>query len=240
MLEDQKILRRSPNFPSLSLSRAIELAERVYSKAFTSAIETSIFLELMGFKGVSGASRTAMATLKQYGLLEGRDDNNKITRLAEQIIHPIDELDRHSAILEAAKKPIIYQEIFSQFKGSLPDDKVLKSFLIRKHNFSESGADTLIKSLRETEDFILPIQSSFNEAMKPDGSNQEVFVEEKTSDVGRNTPDGKADFVNQEEFLKVKVTPETTASVFIAGPISRRVIERLIAYLELSRDTIDN
>ncbi|WP_425646706.1 hypothetical protein [Agrobacterium leguminum] len=239
-MEEQKITRRSPNFPSHTLQRAIELAERVYNRAFTSAIETSIFLELMGFKGVSGASRTAMSTLKQYGLVEGRDDNNKITPLAEQIIHPIGDLEKYSAIIESFNKPSIFKEIHEQFKGGVPEYKVLKSLLIRKYSFSDSGAETLIRTYRENEEFIRPIKDRYDALLSISGTPQSDVHNLQTNENALHPNPVVKETSEEYEFIRVKLSTETSASVSFKGPITKSTVEKLIAYLELAKDSYEN
>jgi len=236
MIDEQKIRRKSPNFPSLSLSRALELSERVYESALDSALDTGTVLELMGFKGISGASRTALATLKQFGLLEGRDNDNRVTKLASRIFHPLTDEEKVSAIVEASRKPLIYDEIFKQFKGSIPDDKVLKAFLIRNHGFSDSGSSSLIKGLRETENFTAPFRLKLKDYV---AELEQDSALPRGKDATPSQPETIVEEVRnqQSEVLKFRLTPDSNATITLDGHINQRSIQRLISILELARDS---
>jgi hypothetical protein len=235
MIDEQKIRRKSPNFPSLSLSRALELAERVYESALDSALDTGTVLELMGFKGISGASRTALATLKQFGLLEGRDNDNRVTKLASRIFHPLTDEEKVSAIVEASRKPPIYDEIFKQFKGSIPDDKVLKAFLIRNNGFSDSGSSSLIKGLRDTENFTAPFRSKLKDYV---AELEQDTASLRGGDIIPSQPTAVEETRDKpSEVLKFRLTPDSNATITLDGHINQRSILRLISILELARDS---
>lgn len=239
MIDDRKARRKSPGFPSLSLPKAIQLVSRVYSGAFDSTIDTHTVLELMGFRGVSGASRTALSSLKQFGLIEGRDTDNRVTKLAAQILHPVAEIERLSAIVEASKKPAIFGEIFSQFKGSLPDEKVIKSFLIRNHGFSDVGADSLVKCLKETEDYVSPIRRNYKDMISAsnglsDNPESDISSEKQSFEaVGRNDEI----IIKASKVIKVPIAPNCHAVVSLEGEVNQKAIDKLIAFLNLAKDS---
>lgn len=239
MIDDLKVRRKSPNFPSFTLERALELAQRVYKAAFESGLDTATVVELMGFKGISGASRTALATLKQFGLLEGRDFDNRITKLASQIFHPLEEAERISAIVEASRRPAIFQGIYEQFKGNLPDDKILTAYLIRNHGFSGGGAAALIKSLRETESFVAPFKLMLQRILAENESDDQSIHDDP--DAIRNSGENAIALDRKlvalsQEVLRVRLTPSASATVTFEGEVTQKTIERLIAILEISKD----
>lgn len=236
MMDAKDTRRRSPSFPSISLPRAIQLVSRVYGAVFDSPLDTNTVLELMGFSGISGASRTALSSLKQFGLLEGRDTENKVTKLAAQILHPVEEIEKLSAVVESSRKPNIYNEIFGQFKGSLPEDKIIKAFLIRNHGFSDAGSDSLIKNLRETEDFVSPIRARYRELIS---SPEPIVASDSAEHLVRNVPFEKRrdDLVlDSGEMMRMRLGPSCEATVSFAGTVDQKAISKLIAFLELAKD----
>src|SRR5438094_734886 len=96
---------RSPSYPRIALERAIELTRRVYGAAHTATVDTNTFLELMGFAGNTGPARSALASLKQFGLVDGRDQSVKVTPLALSILQPMDESEKSAAVRAAFAAP---------------------------------------------------------------------------------------------------------------------------------------
>src|SRR5262245_13480816 len=128
-------VRRSPSYPRISLNKAVELTEKVYASAYDAVIDVNTMIGLMGFQGRTGPAAAAIASLRQYGLVEGRDQSMKITPLAIRILHPSHFAERTEALEEAVFKPELYSEIRSHFGGKIPGDEVIKSYLVRNDGF---------------------------------------------------------------------------------------------------------
>ncbi|MCV0429908.1 MAG: hypothetical protein K5905_31120, partial [Roseibium sp.] len=153
-------MARSPSYPSIPLEKAVELAGGIYEGAQRSHIDPETAYELMGYSGKTGASLSALAALKHYGLIEGRSDSLRITSLGERILNPMDEDERCKALFEAGYNPTFFQELRSEFGEVIPADNVIRALAMRKHGFSKFGADGVAKSYGETIRFL----SRFNTA----------------------------------------------------------------------------
>lgn len=79
---------RSPRFPGHSVNDAIEFARRIYDGAHTSQIDSLTAIKLMNFSGKSGASATALGSVRQFGLIEGVGEKTRISNLALKILEP--------------------------------------------------------------------------------------------------------------------------------------------------------
>lgn len=154
--ERRKKKGRSPSYPAISLKIAIEKASMLYQKEGRHATPTGTALSDMGYSTTSGAGIVALAALKKFGLVEdegsGMDRVVKITDLALDIIlNPNDDSsEKMQAIQHAALIPPIHSELWREFEGSLPSPANLRHNLIRKRNFTDSGANEFIRQFSET------------------------------------------------------------------------------------------
>lgn len=147
---------RSPSYPAINLKAAIEKASMLYQKEGKHATPTFTALSDMGYSATSGAGLVALAALKKFGLVEdegsGVDRVVKLTDLALDIILSPDEdsKEKIQAIQHAAMVPPIHSELWKEFGGSLPSPANLRHNLIRKRNFTDSGANEFIRQFSET------------------------------------------------------------------------------------------
>lgn len=154
--ERRKKKGRSPSYPAISLKVAIEKADMLYRREGKHPTPTSTALSDIGYSTTSGAGIVALAALKKFGLIEdegsGMDRVVKLTDLALDIIlSPNDDsTGKMEAIQHAAMLPPIHSDLWKEFEGSLPSPANLRHNLIRKRNFTDSGANEFIRQFSET------------------------------------------------------------------------------------------
>jgi hypothetical protein len=89
--------------------------------------------------------------MRQYGLLEDKDGNYRISDLANSLLHLSENSDeRQAALKEAAQKPKIFQEILANYPDGLPSNENLKNYLISKKGFNPDSVDKFVRVFRET------------------------------------------------------------------------------------------
>ena len=126
-------MARSPSYPQVSLPKAIELVREVYAGAHKSAIDSETVIELLGYSSRSGRALAVVGALKQFGLLEGREDNIRVTSLALSILEPLTEKERTDSLRQAAFQPDLFSELLREFGESAPSEAVIRSIAIRKY-----------------------------------------------------------------------------------------------------------
>lgn len=147
---------RSPNYPAISLSQAVERAKELYKveKRYLAPIDT--VLGHWGYRPKSGGGLVAVAALLKFGLLEGEGSGParrvKITDVAQRIIRDTREVspDRDRLLREAALRPKIHRELWDRFGGSLPSDSNLQHTLIFEYGFTDGGAVEFIRQFKAT------------------------------------------------------------------------------------------
>lgn len=243
------IRRKSPTYPRISLQRAIDLSRRVYDSALTSSLDTPMALNLMGFKGDSGPSRAALASLKQFGLIDGRDQALKVTPLAQSILQPMAEDEQRNAIVSAGDNPAIYQSLRSNFGGRLPSDAVLKAFLLRNHQFSGTGAELLVKVFRETENFTSPYRSRgsgdrsplMQETASSDSSRVELPEMASAADLTSNsnseaTLTPRISASSRGDRYVFRISKSADAELILRGRVTSESLDKLAQYIQLMKE----
>ena len=61
---------RSPNYPALSLQKALDFARKLYAVNHLHKASAEVVSKALGYTGLNGSSLTAIAALKKYGLIE--------------------------------------------------------------------------------------------------------------------------------------------------------------------------
>src|SRR5579863_3582825 len=123
---------RSPNYPSMSLVEAVQQIQKLFGKIGQHPAPRDAVATSMGYSGLHGASATAISALIKYGLLERIGEDYKLTERAMRIIAPHDQGEKAHALHEASQEPALFAELIDHFKGEVPIDDLLRSYLLRK------------------------------------------------------------------------------------------------------------
>lgn len=161
---------RSPNYPAIGLSTAVELTKKLWNKEHKTPVNASVAATAIGYKGLSGPSRTALAAMKKFGLLDEDKNGIKVSNLAVDILHASGQ-EQLAALRQAAIQPALFRKLFKTH-GQASND-ALRSYLITKVDFSETGAKALIDAFRDTiaiaklddPEYIIPDSSDGTEEM---------------------------------------------------------------------------
>lgn len=207
--------QRSPRFPSYPLQDAVEFASKIYENVHRSAIDAETAFKLMGFKGRSGASSTALGAIRQFGLIEGQGENTKISDLALTIFEPESKTERNAALTAAFKRPDVFSAISDRFDDRIPQsDEPIRAFIIRELGFSQAGADQCLASLRTSLGFL-------NTLNPPVEADKEVHHLKPLIDKEIEGPvvaeiDGQMNTVSHSDFV-VQLGGGTVALIQIKG-----------------------
>ena len=138
---------RSPNFPQFTLTKALAMAEGLWTKEQRTAVPPEVAVKAFGFGTLSGPARVAIGAMRKYGLLDKTSGGIRLSELALRILHPESPKDRQGAVREAALKPELFRELSTSHTGA--SDDALRSHLITRRNFTQRGAETFIESFRD-------------------------------------------------------------------------------------------
>jgi hypothetical protein len=142
---------RSPKAPKLSLEESIERVRRIYQKAGKAAINKEVLVQAIGYSGISGASLTVLATLRQYGLLEANGDLLYVSPLSLRLLHPVNTDQETKARRESALLPQVFFQLNSE-GFHIADEDVICNHLIQS-GFATDGARVVARIFKENTDF---------------------------------------------------------------------------------------
>lgn len=223
------IRKRSPRFPSHSLSDAMNYAEKLYKGVHRSSVDSDTAVRVMGFSGKSGASASALGSVRQFGLIEGFSENTRISDLALTIFEPASNEEYSRALRQAAFEPKVFSDISERFGGKIPIvDEPIRAYLVRDLNFSSKGAKSCIDSLRLTLQFISEFENdSENDSVESD--QEEIEASEGINGAPPTSPT-----------LEEVKTPPSTHAEHARFPLSKDCYAELTLYGVASEKAWEN
>ncbi len=149
---------RSPNYPAVSLKKSVEQVGQLYDTHKAHIVPVKMVRELWGYKAKnSSIGDQCVAAAKSFGLIEieGKGELRKV-RISNRghRIH-MKAPDYENLLKKTALSPAIYSEIWEHFQGDLPNDELLKNYLLWEHSprFNEKYVDRFIALFRESISF---------------------------------------------------------------------------------------
>jgi hypothetical protein len=152
---------RSPNYPALSLTDAVERVVRVFQKEHRHPSPKEVVMKGMGYGSVNGASLGALSATVKYGLLDKQGDQYRVSDRALTILHPHNSQERSEALRAAATAPPLFADMIKDFPGSAPSDENLRAYLIRR-GFSAGALTAVIQAFRETIELVTPESTGYD------------------------------------------------------------------------------
>ncbi|HET6280436.1 MAG TPA: hypothetical protein VFH73_05705 [Polyangia bacterium] len=218
---------RSPNFPYLTVERALGIAEKVYSAEKRFAVPLATVCSNAGFDGTkSGSAMRAVSALKKYGIFEEKDGAFHMTPAAKAyIMTPNDPELRLRTAQEMAKR---YEEVvqaLDHFPEGLPDDEALKRYFVLEREFTDGGASEFTGIIKELVSFAKLYDGEHNGA-KPSPENSEGQLGTKLSPAA--PPRGGSTNV----FSVGGATVELRSSIPL-DEMTQLQLERLIKFIEV-------
>lgn len=156
---------RSPSYPAIPLSKAVERAGELYKKALQHSSAPPVLADAWNYAPKSSGLFATIAALKQFGLLSDEGSGGKrrfqLTDRAIRIVRdPNPESEkRQDALRQAALSPKIHAELWERFGavGALGTmDVSLRTYLTLdraesgESPYSDNGADEVIDGYRAT------------------------------------------------------------------------------------------
>lgn len=155
--KQKKQVIKSPNWPSIPISEALDKAKMIYQKDRRTPIHYDVILEHLGFNSKTGPAGRTVSALRQYGLLEKIGDNYRITEKAWNIFNlPEDSPERRSLVGDAALRPKIFKELLALSNDGLPSDAALRKHLVLNKEFNENTVERFLKIFKAAVDIAKP------------------------------------------------------------------------------------
>ncbi|MET4174772.1 hypothetical protein ABIB99_005878 [Bradyrhizobium sp. LA6.1] len=148
---------RSPSFPFISLSKAVDRARTFYDAHRRNSARLATIAETWGYAPASSGLQQTVAALKSYGLLEdvgrGQDRRIQLSDLAHRILHDTRPGAKESSIREASLRPRLFAEYAEKWLPNRPSDNHCLSELHLDRGFTQAAAQMFLRGFDETVTF---------------------------------------------------------------------------------------
>jgi hypothetical protein len=241
---------RSPNYPAIDLEKAIERTKQLEGIAGRHAAPLSAVLGVWGYTAKSSNGQITHAALKRFGLAEDEGKGSarqlRLTSLGKELAFY--DSDRKSPewkrrVQAAALEPAIHRELWLKYDGQLPDDSVIRPYLVLERGFSESAANEVLRVLRSTLSFAAIDADNGDANLSADGADDEtngIVTPAIISDPTSHAPEQRTDSPPQsvptgpkaQRTVQVPYSPGEWALVQAAFPMTDAAWKQMIAVLE--------
>jgi hypothetical protein len=145
--------QRSPGYPSMSLSHAIDLTKKLHLSNRTNPTDREAAAKDLGYSSLNGASAKTLSDLAHFDLVERAGKSGlKVTQTAVDILYPESSAGKRLAIERAAAAPDLFAKLNSHFSDGLPSKNSLEAFLVR-NGYASAAIPHIMKSYTETIQF---------------------------------------------------------------------------------------
>lgn len=144
----------------------------------------------LGYSSGVGLAARKVAALVHYGFLSRTGAEYETTELADQVLHPRSPGEDREAILEAAKRPALFQEVLEKFEsqGRLPGQ--LANILLRDHGITREAAPDAAGVVQRSLQFagLVDAEGRFQRPVGPSKADMGEDVEPAPASVGNAAP----------------------------------------------------
>lgn len=239
---------RSPKFPYINLTVALERAQQVHSSAKTNAVR---LVEVARDWNVSPTSSTTLrmaAALLGYGLIsdEGSGDSRRI-RLTPEALRILNDSRpgvREQLLADAALRSPIIAEYYGKWGRNRPNDPHAMSTLKFDSGFTERAARTFLGVYDDAISYIPDEEKSGPESQPQSADLQPETIQTATPVMLTEGPRSAATGAterrsdSEREWLRIRISKDVTARILVDGEVTPRMIERLIAVLETQKEVM--
>jgi hypothetical protein len=226
---------RSPNYPAVSLERAIGLTRALWDQEKRSEVPSHVAVQAWGYKSLSGAVRPLLGALRKYGLVDGKSGSVRVSDLGVRLLqYPVGSGEYQRALREAALNPELFREIYESHRDASDDN--LRAYLVHKSGFAEPGAKQVIKAFRDTVAFAKLDAAQYSSGEEPSNMPAQASPNSPsfpTDDLGIKFPTAQKPTV---QLFSWPLAKGVTAEVRLTGDeIKPAHLERLRQYLDLAK-----
>lgn len=219
---------RSPNYPAIGLEEAIQRLKTIYDKQQRYPATREVLAQLLGYKGLNGASATVVSALSKYGLLEGYGETLRVSELGQDLaLHRKGDPEYTEGIRAAALMPAFFQEMRDQYPTGLPHDHSLRAALT-KRGFNPKSIDSAVRGYRDTMEFV---EAEAGGSPLGAAERQHVGGERLPQMKDAGTPRDQ-DPPPEQRAVAIPLSPTEWVTLYASFPLTDASWNQMIAVLE--------
>ena len=136
------------------------MVRKIFERDGMNPVDRESAVGHLGYSSLNGASATALASLKQYGLTADAGKGMlQLTDLALDILEPVDEEGRISALAVAASNPDLFSSLNARFPETTPSEGNLRAHLLRQE-FTSAAVKSIIPAYIDTIEYVASLEAS--------------------------------------------------------------------------------
>jgi len=121
---------KSAMYPAYTIQEVLESFVKIVDSLGSKKVSVEIVAKTMGVSSTTKSFARKMSAARQYGLIVVSNKVIELTSLAKSILYPVSN-DTSVYLMEAFKKPQIYEKLITRFDGrALPNIAVLSNLLL--------------------------------------------------------------------------------------------------------------
>lgn len=238
---------RSPNFPYINLSVALERAKQLYETSKGNSVRFSDAAADWRLSATSSGTQRVVAALLSFGLLvdEGSGDDRrlKLSQSALRILSDSRPGIKEELLQEAALRPQVLRDYYTKWRHNRPSDNHAISQLTFDSGFNADAARMFLRVYDDALSYL--DKGATEEATEAYHSDTAVerplpVEQERASFAPSVDLAAQSKFIPAaDEWLKVRVGKETSVTIIVDGQFGLGELTRLIRLLEAQRDVMD-
>ncbi len=139
---------RSSPHPAFGLATAIQKARLIHEAEQTAPVPFPVAVKHLGFSGPTAPALRTLAALKTYGIMVEEAGHLRFT--PDGLVVVMHQEGEQEVLARMAQRPEAFRQILTRYPERLPSDQALKATLVHDYRVSDSTADTIVSSFRET------------------------------------------------------------------------------------------
>lgn len=241
---------RSPNYPAVDLPAALGAIKVAYKAEGRSKMARSVLAHHLGYTSLNGRALAKIGAIRAYGLIEGREDELRVSGDAIVCMEaPDGSFERAEALARCSSNPPIFKEISAEY-ATLPSEQNLRFFLIKK-GFTSEAAGKAASNYLATMRFTSESGGAYS-AMSPtsmadiESEGSEDIVSEKIYEekVVESAPARPAEIVrtgsSEREYMRGSLSKNVSYRLIVDGELGPKQIGKLIKLLEAQKAVLDD
>lgn len=239
--DGRKNREKSVLYPAISITECLDFIHKIDELGGKSVSYDSI-LSMMNLK--SKTTRTfqiRISAAKQFGLLQTKRGNAKLTDLAQRILYPNEGKEESERLkLEAFCNPPLYAKLIERFKDkALPEPTQLGNILMNEYHIIKQVKDVAANCFIESANSlgllatgVLHIEQNENKNEQTISSDEDksLEMEEKAFQI---PPETEKTIEKEEGYLfEIPTLGKKTAKFYIPDGVTEKDIDYIKMYVE--------
>jgi hypothetical protein len=152
---------RSPSYPALTLTEALERARTFYAKEGKHSAPIRVAVSHWGYSPKSSGGTATIAALKAWGFMldEGAGEQRTV-RLSEEALKILrdertESAERDALMSGAAERPKVIKNLLAQYPGGDVSDENLRHYLIMQE-YNPNSVNDIVKVFHDAKAYLAP------------------------------------------------------------------------------------